>query len=219
MRTIVYGISWALALSTTATAGNLLEDPSLELATPGTQTSNSAWVLDVNFPDGINPAAQFQEATWASFPADEAGVGLWYRSFEGEQSPGDPAATAILYQDVPGTEGVEYEVIAMYKEEAFYTAKATLLGLRFYSAGMTLLGSQEIDVALSHPGDGSWVAYATSAVAPAGTATVRVFAEMVDGLTSPDNPQSAFFDAFALYMMGTTPVDRASWGEVKSLHR
>ncbi len=219
MRTLALAAALTIIVAGSVRAGNLLEDPSLELATPGGQTSNSAWVLDVNFPDGSGGAAQFQDASWASFPSGEEGIGLWLRSFEGGQEPGEPLADAILYQDVPATAGVEYEVTAMYKEESFYTAKATLLGMRFYSAGFDLLGTEQIDVALADPGNGTWSAYGTSAVAPAGTAIVRVFAQMVDGQISPSNPQSAFFDAFGLYTLGTTPVERLSWGGVKNRHR
>lgn len=39
---------------------DLLDDGNFSMATSGTQTSNSAWTLTVNLPDGTDPAAQFQ---------------------------------------------------------------------------------------------------------------------------------------------------------------
>jgi len=130
----------------------------------------------VNFPDGVEDAAQFQDAPWASFPA--GAEGLWLKSFEGEQAAGDDPADAFLYQDVVGNPGVEYSVSAMFKEEAFYSAEATRLGMQFYTGGFVFIGEASLDVAAKHPGDAEWYKYSISGVAPAGTVIVRVWGEV-----------------------------------------
>jgi len=158
----------AALLFVTAARGDLLEDPGFELATGGGQASNSAWVLDVNFPDGVTGAANFQEAPWAARTGD---VGLWFRAFEGNQNPGvDPPAAAKIFQD--------------------------------FGAGGVLLESVSLDLNPLSPNDGSWNMYMVSGRAPAGTQTVRAFAEMIGGVDALLNPQSAFLDDMDMTVSG-----------------
>ena len=68
---------------------NILADGSFELATSGTQTSNSNWTL-IAPSDGVEPAAQFQSATWA---ASSGNTGVWFKGFRG--SPGSPVDASV----------------------------------------------------------------------------------------------------------------------------
>jgi hypothetical protein len=208
-----------LGSATLVAADELLEDPGFELATSGGQESNSAWVLTVNYPDGVQAAAQFMTAAFASNPNGTPGTGIWLRSYLGEVDPGDGTADAEIRQDVPGTEGVEYTMSAWFKKESNYTAAATRIGIVFLDGAMTILDTSEVDVQVLHPGDGSWIEYPVIATAPAGTAVVRVFGEMVGGSNSSVNPQSAFFDDFSLTGDFSVPIEAVSWARLKNSFR
>lgn len=217
MRCLIIVLS--LCLAATAEAQNLLQDPGFESATSGGQTSNSPWVLTVNFPDGVGAAAQFQTATWASNPGGSAGTGVWIRSFEGIGMPGEPPANAVLYQDVSVTPGMEYHVSAWYKQETFHTTTSTRIGIEFFDGSSMSLGSSVLELNMLHPGDGSWIEFSTSAVAPTGTVMARAFGEMIDGVVGAGNPQSGFFDDFMLVEDPKVPVETSTWGALKERHR
>ena len=53
-------VALCFAVCAVSVQANLLDDGFLDLATSGSTTSNSAWVLTANTPDGAGLAAQFQ---------------------------------------------------------------------------------------------------------------------------------------------------------------
>lgn len=98
----------AVIFSTNAAQAFLLDDGNFSLATTGSTTSNSAWTLTINMPDGTDRAAQFQtgfaNAQNTGVGGTEppgTGTGVWFRSFEGDQgNSGEPLADATLSQSV-----------------------------------------------------------------------------------------------------------------------
>lgn len=172
-----------------ANAQNLLEDPSFDLSTPDT-ASNPFWILDVNMPDGVGLAAQFQDAPWASNPTGSPGIGLWMKAFEGNQAGGgDPPANATLYQDVTAMAG-DYELSFFYRKEANYQAESTTVEL--FENG-TQIGL--VDLTSADTG-GIFEQFFLSGTTSGGT--LRVQAKMVNGTDAMANPQSAMFDDFSL---------------------
>ena len=173
---------------------NLLADPGLETSEPST-IENPSWLLDANQPDTMGYAAIFQNAPWASNPNGIAGTGLWLRAFEAE---GEDLAHAVLTQKVPGTPGLTYELGVWFKVETNYISASTLLAIDFLDAGGEVLLTEALELNGQHPADGSWVRFKVTAQAPEGTAEIQARAEMIDGMRSPANPQSAMFDDFTL---------------------
>jgi len=95
------------------TSQNLINDGSFELATPNTQTSNSNWVMTAQS-DGVEPAAQFQAATWA---ASSGNTGVWFKGFRGNAgNPVDARVTQVVTTTVSG----EYTLMFDAKVEEFF---------------------------------------------------------------------------------------------------
>lgn len=203
---MLFGALGALTLATgLSQAQNLLVNPGFEATGPlvagsSSQTS-TGWVHTNNMPDGVQPASEFRAEPWSSNPNGVLGWGWWLKAFEGNQalpSGTDPPANATIQQDVLSPGGLPYLLAAWHKQEANYTARETLLGLEFLDIGGGLLSSSSLDLTGLHPKDGSWQEFSVSALAPAGTTTIRAFAQMIDGVDAKANPQSAFFDDFSL---------------------
>ncbi|MAT69059.1 MAG: hypothetical protein CMJ58_05990 [Planctomycetaceae bacterium] len=181
-----------VAAASQATAQNLLDDGGFELATGNSSTSNSNWVLTADTPDGTNLSAQFQDAPWASNPLGVAGIGLWFKAFEGQQATGDPAANATLEQTVaagPGTYNLSFYV----RHETNFTA----------DSASVVLSSDAGDVAtfdlLATANDGAYNQYSINGfLASAGTTSLTVQAVMVNGIDAQANPQSMMLDDFFL---------------------
>jgi hypothetical protein len=152
--------------------------------------------------------------------------GLWYLPFEGDY-PGYPDVIFVdadLTQTVPGTPGQKYTFFGWALFEQNYaggvdtihndpdpmnTFQPTRKGLpsltdTFFSLEFLDGLSNEIstvDVELRADGQvngAGWMRHVLSGVAPAGTAFVRVRANMVDGEFNVDPQQSAFVDDFTL---------------------
>lgn len=185
----------ACLLSAALAHASLLDDPGFALATGGGQTSNSAWTLTVNFPDGAEDAAQFQTAPWASDaadPNDGVGTGVWFKSFEG--ALGGNLADATLEQVLGNSTGGTYELTFSAKREANFSAGAWYAELSSSGTG----GTDSVDLLAVTPNDGTWNSYSLTliGVTPGDDITVRV---VMDGGYSPGvNPQSAFVDNFIL---------------------
>ncbi len=95
------------------TSQNLIHDGSFELATAGTQTSNSNWVMTAQT-DGVEPAAQFQADTRA---ASSGNKGAWFKGFRG--SPGAPVDASVT-QVVTATVSGDYTLKFDAKVEEFF---------------------------------------------------------------------------------------------------
>ena len=166
----------------------LLSDPGFELALTGTQTSNSAWVLTVNFPDTVEGAAEFREG----FAAQSGNMGVWFRSFEGMQAPGDPPANAELMQMIAAVPGT-YDLTFWANHETNFLATAAFVELSTDAGDIT-----SFDILATPAGLGYQQHSILNFVAGPGTTKLTVRAVMVDGLIAQANPQSLLMDNFIL---------------------
>lgn len=188
------GLFAAAALSllfSLPTHAQLLDDGGFELATDDTQTSNSAWVMTVNFPDSVSPAAQFEASAFAS---DPPGTGVWFRSFEGQQAGGDPPADADVTQVVSNVDGGDYTLTFRAKREANFTATEWSVVLSSSGTGGTVV----MDLLAGAPNDASWYQYQLDLTGVSPGDDLTVTAQMIDGVDAQANPQSAFVDTFEL---------------------
>ncbi len=116
---------------------NIIADGSFELATSGTQTSNSNWTMTAQS-DGFEPAAQFQSATWA---ASSGNTGVWFKGFTGSTvSPVDAQVTQIVTAPMSG----DYQLTFMAKVEANFASVIDSFRVTISSDGTG--GSQTVDL-------------------------------------------------------------------------
>ncbi len=182
------------------TNGDLNDDPTPE--TPFEDATGWTVVEGVDG-DGSDNTAEFRD--FANNPRGQD-RGWWLRAFRGDPPMDMPAVDADLFQDVPGTPGVNYKLSADVAFEEFYasglpdTPTDTILALDFLDGGMSVIDSVELllDEVVSNTAPVEFERVMVEGVAPEGTAYVRSRASMIDGINTQQNPQSAFFDNFEL---------------------
>ena len=198
-----------------APASNLLTNANLNTQPPEFPAS---FVL-TELPAGRDTAGP---ATFANRPDSGGTNGLWLKSFSGTVA--DPS-DAIFSQTVAGTAGTEYKLTAWSKWETLYAGGVTTLDaasssgavpsptqtyleLSFLDASSAVIGSPiSLDLRTQQMNDGTWREHTLMGVAPAGTASVRIAALMIDGVSNT-GAQSAFFDDFSLTAVsGGVPGD------------
>jgi len=115
-----------------------------------------------------------------------------------------------LFQDTPGTPGTQYALTGWAGAEANYSGlihasrTQSLLALDFLSAASSVIGSSVLDLraaGLGNPNGNpfSYAQYTVMGTAPAGTASVRARASMMDAFGNPAGGGQAFvMDAFVL---------------------
>jgi hypothetical protein len=171
--------------------------PSLERLTNGnldTPGAPTAWTLEKTAQDNV----QFSTADYA---IHTGGVGMWLRAFSG----GD----AKILQTVPGTPGGNYTFGAWSKWELGYSGgdplstTQTFLRMEFLDASNAVIGTPAmLDLRTVQMNDDTWREFMLNAVAPAGTAHVRVSVGATGMMNTMINPQSAMFDDFSLMLAG-----------------
>lgn len=189
----------------------LLHDENLSLATSGSTTSNSAWSLITNMPDGTNLAAQFQtgfanaQNTGVGGPeAPGTGAGVWFRTFEGNQGgSGEPLANAVLTQSVIAPSDGNYVLDFVAGREANFIARVFSVTLSTNSQASTidLLTAAIPDGNLGGAASGNPGGTPFSLLLPGVTAgeLLTVTAVVLDGEDSQiPGGQSAFLDGFSL---------------------
>jgi hypothetical protein len=127
---------------------------------------------------------------------------VFFKSFTGGGANG--AATGHLFQDNPGTPGELYTLTGWAGAEANFLAERAEFAIEFLDAGNNLLGATVLDLLAAGlltdnglPFD--YKEYMVAAVAPAGTATVRVRASFINGTANPAGGGQAFVvDDFTL---------------------
>jgi hypothetical protein len=157
------------------------------------------------------------------------GTGLFFKPFAGAlvdntlPVPGPNLISAELYQDVAGMAGSKYSLTGWagagqnrlpsgaqdptkgYVGLTDPTVKSQF-GLQFYNASNTLLGTTTIDLVPLGLGNGptapanfGYQQYTVSAIAPAGTVTVRSLAQMLNAYGNAGGGDQAFVvDSFDL---------------------
>lgn len=192
------------ACAATAQAG-LLEDGSFELGGP----AGSPWDSTDNVPDGIDGALEFSESVWA---ASDGLVGVWFKSFEGEQDMGDPPANASISQTVTAPNDGDYILTFESARETFVTADAFPAVLHNETTGE----SDMIDLLTATYNDDLNMSEnpTTFSLMLPGVSTgdvLRVSVDMVNGRDSLTNPQSLMVDNFNLQKI-PEPTSMALFG-------
>lgn len=197
MKRILSAAMLCFALATVASA-NLLDDPSFELATDNSNTSNSQWEL-------INPndSASFSESVWA---ASDGTKGVWFKSFVGtDATPAD----ATLTQTVSNVaQSGAYRLTFDSARETHFRAAgatATLSSSGGQSVSIDLLtaaylhgGNMETRPAPNEPPLSGPTHFSLLLPGVNAGESLTVTIEMSDGVLAPDNPQSLMVDNFDL---------------------
>ena len=127
---------------------------------------------------------------------------VFFKPFSGNATEG--LATGHLYQDNPGTPGMKYILTGWAGAEANALMGAAEFAIDFLDGGNSPIGGASIDLLaaglLTPNGEPfNYKQYMVMAVAPAGTATVRARASMIDAMSNPAGGGQAFvIDDFSL---------------------
>jgi hypothetical protein len=139
---------------------------------------------------------------------------VFFKPFSGNAVDG--SATGHLYQDNSATPGVTYTLTGWAGAEANFLGGAEF-ALEFLNAGGGVLSSTVLDLLaaglLVDNGEAfDYKQYSIVAIAPLGTATVRVRASMINGMSNPQGGGQAFVvDDFELADSTTAVPEPASF--------
>lgn len=210
----------------------ILLNPSFEVTPP---SGLDSWTL-FSF-DPANPEqAEIIRATGFANHTPGGSSGMWLSSFFGEvDNPVDGTAS----QTVAGVPGQTYTFSGWSKFEGNYSGGVATIDptnevdggkpsptrtemiIEFLDNADAVIDSEVLDLKADriaqsgNANDNEWHQHTMSALAPAGTAFVRVTAAMWDGVFNTDPQQTAFFDDFILEASaGTTPGDFNNDGKV-----
>jgi hypothetical protein len=134
--------------------------------------------------------------------ATDGDCGIFFKAFGGNATTGD-FANGILYQDNPAAPGSTYRMTGWAGAEANYsglipaTVTQTLFKLEFLNAANATIGSATLDLAAAGLGVSNnqpfnYKQFSLSAVAPAGTVTIRAAVEMLNAFSNPVGGGQAF---------------------------
>jgi hypothetical protein len=212
-------LSLAVYSAGAAKAANLLANPDLDnvavgdqvLATPISWHVTSSRSLTGAFTDGAS-SESFANVLQPTGGCTGSGCGLFFKAFQGDNPANPPVppngtVSTELYQDVAGTAGSSYSLTGWAGAGTGYvglvdpTVKSQF-GLQFYNASNTLISSTIFDLNLLAVVNGNpfnYKQYTVSAVAPAGTASVRSLAQQLNAYNNPLGGDQAFVvDSFDL---------------------
>lgn len=190
----------------------ILLDPGMNLVGANGQlgsTPNAPWVVVAS--RGANPVFNDAAASEAFADTDGGGFGLFFKAFVGNP-PWDPTIGSVdahIYQDVAGTPGDKYTLTGWWGAEDNYSGlniqgANTIFALDFLGPGNVLIGSAELDLEAAGLGDVTtpfgldYEQFQVSAIAPAGTVTVRARGSMLDGVFFQDPGQALVTDQWSL---------------------
>lgn len=202
--TIVLGlVSCGIAGVNAQLRNGLLDVTSVSSQTLATPTD---WIVNAFRPNfgPFNDGASSEAFANVEAPG---GQGLFFKPFQG--SPGDPI-TVHLFQDNPGTPGLQYTLTGFAGTEPNYSGflpgstTRSEFAVEFLNAANALIGGTVLDlgtVGLGTPNGNpfNYAQFTVRATAPTGTASVRARASMIDGFNNPAGGGQAFVvDAFEL---------------------
>lgn len=202
--TLIGLVAWGTAVANAQLANGLLDTTSISsqvLATPTGWTVTASRAISGTFNDGASSEG------FANFLAP-GGNGLFFKPFTGNATDGN--VTVHLFQDNPGTPGLQYSLTGYAGAEANYSGfiaaspTRSEFALEFLDAGSLVIGSSVLDLEAAGLGTPNanpfgYAQYSLFATAPAGTASVRARASMIDAFNNPLGGGQAFVvDAFEL---------------------
>jgi hypothetical protein len=197
-----------------ARAQNLLANPDLDIASISTQVlpTPTGWVATASrsvtgpFNDGMS-SESFANVLQPN------GLGLFFKPFQGDTTGTNGKLTASLYQDNPATAGLPYTLKGWAGAGPGYvglsdpTVKSEF-HIDFLNAASIVIGGATLDLRAAGLGSGAptppatgfgYHMYSLSALAPAGTTTVRSRVQMTDAYANPNGGDQAFVvDSFSL---------------------
>jgi PEP-CTERM motif len=197
------------AMGAVAQAQELLSNADLNATAVSTMigATPTSWEAFANrantgpFNDGLSSEG------FANFPG--TGSGVFFKPFTGGAQAGGNFVTASLTQIVPGTPGLPYTMTGYAGAGAGYIGLSdptvtSKFKLEFLSGAFAVIGAAELDLVAAGLGTPNgqpfqYKQYNLNAVAPAGTAFVRVGAEMRNAYGNPAGGDQAFVvDTFSL---------------------
>lgn len=214
-------------------AQNLLSNGNLDatsvssqvLATPTGWTVDASRVISGTFNDGAS------SEPWCNV-FDPGGFGLFFKPFTGNAVDGNVSVT--LSQTVAGSPGLPYTMSGWAGAEANYIGMSdpnvdSLFALEFLDAGNNVIGGATLDLVAAGlgvapptpPATGfNYKPFSISAVAPAGTSSVRVSASMLGAYGNPLGGGQAFVvDSFSLVVPEPASIGLAAIGGLSLLRR
>ena len=126
---------------------------------------------------------------------------VFFKPFSGNATDG--AATGHLYQDVPGTPGLRYDLSGWAGAEANFLAQGAEIALEFLDGGGAVISGSVVNLLPTLTVDNGlafdYKKYTASGVAPAGTVSVRSRASMIGAMGNPAGGGQAYVvDDFVL---------------------
>jgi hypothetical protein len=198
-------VAWRTGLANANELSNgLLDATSISSQVSATPTGwivNASRAISGPFNDGASSEG------FANF-ADPGGQGLFFKPFQGNPANGN--ITVHLFQDNPGTPGMQYTLTGFAGAEANYSGlipaspTRSELAVEFLNAGSLVIGGSVLDLQAAGLGTPNgnpfgYAQYTVMATAPAGTASVRARASTINGFNNPLGGGQAFVvDAFEL---------------------
>ena len=197
------------AWTTSVANANLLSNTNLDAISVGPQTlaTPTGWSVSSSKTISGTNADGCSAETFANFCCT-GGYGLFFKAFQGVQSSGD-LLNVLFFQDNPGVPGGKYTLSGYAAAEASYCgrfntntpAPQTLFVVQFLNSGGTVLASNVFDLAAAGLPNGTGAAATLFTTpqftAPAGTATVRAGASMLNGYNNGGS-QAFVVDVFDL---------------------
>jgi hypothetical protein len=172
----------------------------------GTRTLTGPYEDEMSSEPWAGPAPTPVTTDGLANPPSPEGCGggdcaVFFKAFSGNATDG--AATGNLYQDNPATPGLTYVLTGWAGAEANFLATDAQFAVEFRNASSTLIGGATLSLfpTLFVPNGQpfNYKQYSVSAVAPAGTVSVRARASFIGGLGNPAGGGQAFvIDDFTL---------------------
>jgi len=207
---LVGGAFGLLITGSNVQAQNLLTNGDLNLASAGGQLGNTptGWTA-LSFKDvsgAFNDGMSSEAFANANTPDPGGAFGLFFKPFQGQLATGDKVSST-LFQNVPATAGQRYTLTGWAGAGAGYIGLSdptvqSQFTLSFYNGASQIGSATVLDLKAAGLTSGAGFGYqpfTVSALAPAGTTSVRATANMLEAYGNPAGGDQAFVvDYFSL---------------------
>jgi hypothetical protein len=207
---LVLVITAGLATCASTVANAQLVNGTLDATSVGPQTLATPTGWNVVVSGGANTSDSLSSETFANV-FGPSGFGAFFKAFQGTAT--NPVSVN-LYQNVPGTAGVDYTLTGWAGAGAGYSGlmpgsgTQSTLSLLFFGSSSNILGSVSLDLQANGLGQGAPTSPATgfgyhpftvSGISPAGTVTIEASLAIVNAYPNPAGGDPAFVgDYFTL---------------------